>query len=479
MHAKAGKAGTEVSRATGAQATGLPPSVEVPKSRDERNITRLALVMAPNRVAETLTSWEKELSLGPLGNLKVSCHSQSGQVVPHGLDNDLLLGAINSFIEQGMPENDTVVLSLRHLCLLSGIKPGGRQRGAVLASLNRLQGSSYRFTETWFRAGRGKAITEQFSPLASFRTIEDLDLAEPDAAPTLKNDAMLELVLGKPLARSIREGYTRPLDLSVYRELSQPMVRTLYRLLSETRLSLPPAEPARYHVPVRAWATHLGMHEFEISKVRRALEPAHQELIERGFLKEATYVGRGEAQHLNYVFGRSVDIQADPHLVALLTARGLALGPAIKLAGQYPETEVQRAAVLFDALMAAGYKARSQGGLLTDILRSPEKYVQAGSAGVERVRQVAPARDGQAVRSAEEPVREPSGPTDPTGAARGVLAALLTQEKLTQGEVQACLGLLEQGRVTLSEVTMLTVMKGRTPAQHLADWLNRPRPPSA
>jgi plasmid replication initiation protein len=444
-------------------------------SRDERNITRLALVMAPNRVAETLTSWEKELSLGPLGSLKVSCHSLSGQVVPHGLDNDLLLGAINSFIEQGMPENDTVVLSLRHLCLLSAITPGGRQRGAVLASLDRLQGSSFRFTETWFRAGRGKMITEQFSLLASFRVLEDLDLVEVDSPRPPQSEAMLELVLGKPLARSIREGYTRPLDLSVYRELSQPMVRTLYRLLSETRLGLPATEPVHYLIPVRAWATHLGMHDFEISKVRRALEPAHQELVLRGFLKEATYLGRGETQQLRYTYGRSVVAHADPNQVALLTGRGLALGPAMTLLGQYPETAIRQAVTQFDALIAAGYKARSHGGLLTDILRSPEKYLQVeGNAPDQRTvadrrRKVLPA----AVATVNV---APQETTDPQGAARGVLAALVAQEKLTADEAQACLALMADGRVSLGEVASLSVAKERGAAQRVAQWLTRQVP---
>ena len=398
------------------------------------------------------------------------------QVVPHGLDNDLLLGAINSFIEQGMPENDTVVVSLRHLCLLSAITPGGRQRSAVLASLNRLQGSSFRFTETWFRAGRGKMITEQFSLLASFRVLEDLDLAEVASARPPQSEAMLELVLGKPLARSIREGYTRPLDLSVYKELSQPMVRTLYRLLSETRLSLPATEPAHYLVPVRAWATHLGMHDFEISKVRRALEPAHQELIARGFLKETVYLGRGESQQLRYTYGRSVAPNADPKQVALLTGRGLALGPAITLPGQYPEAEVLRAVTLFDALMAAGYKARSQGGLLTDILRSPEKYLQAEMkkqiARTAPRQERAPALDNLAASSS--PVQE----ADSIGAARGVLAALVAQDKLTEGQAQACLGLLAQGRTNISEVALLSVSRGKSAAQRLAEWLTRPVPHS-
>jgi len=454
---------------------GIPQAVEMLKSRDERNITRLALVMAPNRVAETLTSWEKELSLGPLGSLKVSCRSLSGHVVPHGLDNDLLLGAINAFIEQGMPENDTVVLTLRHLCLLSAITPGGRQRGAVMASLNRLQGSSFRFVETWFRAGRGKAITEQFSLLASFRVLEDLDLVEVETTRPVQSDAVLELVLGKPLARSIREGYTRPLDLSVYRELSQPMVRTLYRLLSETRLSLPAAEPARYHVPVRAWATHLGMHDFEITKVRRALEPAHRELIERGFLKDATYTGRGEQQQLSYTYGRSVIAGADPKQVAVLTARGLAVGPAITLVGQYPEVEVQRAVTLFDSLVAGGYKARSQGGLLTDILRSPEKYLQAGPAAT--VPQSGKEASGRGKASETSRDRAlPESPQDPLGAARGVLKALVTQEKLTVVEMKTCLDLLKQGRVSMIEVALLSVNTRKSAAQQLGEWLARPVP---
>lgn len=453
-------------------ATLAPVSVEMLKSRDERNITRLALVMAPNRVAETLTSWEKELSLGPLGNLKVTCRSLSGEVVPHGLDNDLLLGAINAFVEQGMPENDTVVLSLRHLCLLSAITPGGRQRSAVVASLNRLQGSSFRFVETWFRAGKGKAITEQFSLLASFRVLEEIEPFELDLAQPLQSEALLELVLGKPLARSIREGYTRPLDISVYRELSQPMVRTLYRLLSETRLSLPAGDPVHYHVPVRAWATHLGMHDFEISKVRRALEPAHRELLERRFLNDVTYIGRGEKQQVTYTFGRTASLTVDPTLVALLTARGLAVGPAITLVGQYSEAQLRRGAATFDSLIASGYKARTQGGLLTDILRAPDKYLQPTSL-------VSISGKANAARSETTVVRsEPESPYDPLDAARGVLRALVAQKKLGEDEAQTCLELLEQQRVTVTEVALLSVANRKSASSQMTEWLKRPVPPS-
>ena len=48
---------------------------------------------------------------------------------------------------------------------------------------------------------------------------------------------------------------------------------------------------------------------------------------------------------------------------------------------------------------------------------------------------------------------------DGNGAARGVLKALVAQEKLSPGEMQACLGLLEQRRVSAAEITMLGVSK--------------------
>ncbi|ULH18223.1 hypothetical protein MF271_22405 (plasmid) [Deinococcus sp. KNUC1210] len=63
---------------------------------------------------------------------------------------------------------------------------------------------------------------------------------------------------------------------------------------------------------------------------------------------------------------------------------------------------------------------------------------------------------------------------NPLGAARGVLKALVTQEKLSEAEAQVCLGLLQEGRVTISEVTLMSVTTRTTAAQQVAAWLNRP-----
>ena len=66
---------------------------------------------------------------------------------------------------------------------------------------------------------------------------------------------------------------------------------------------------------------------------------------------------------------------------------------------------------------------------------------------------------------------------DGRGAARGVLKALVAQEKLTAGEMHACLGLLKQGRVTAAEITMLSVPKKKMiPSEQISQWLLRPVP---
>jgi hypothetical protein len=70
----------------------------------------------------------------------------------------------------------------------------------------------------------------------------------------------------------------------------------------------------------------------------------------------------------------------------------------------------------------------------------------------------------------------PKETTNPHGAAKGVLAALVAQEKLTADEAQACLHLMDEGRVSLREVALLSVTKDRGAAQRVAQWLTRQVP---
>lgn len=68
--------------------------VMLKERHDELNLARLNLVLAQNRT--TLKGWRKELALDALGTMTVECTADLNDVVPHGIDNDVLLGLIST-----------------------------------------------------------------------------------------------------------------------------------------------------------------------------------------------------------------------------------------------------------------------------------------------------------------------------------------------------------------------------------------------
>lgn len=341
------------------------------QGHDERNIARLALALAQNRVPDTMQTWEKQLTTDALGAIHVKCVARSDSVVPHGLDNDIIVGLVNAFVEQGLPNTGVLQLSAYRLLTLAGLRVGGRQYGELLESLRRLQGSTFAITDSWFDGRQHQWTSEEFSIISSFARVDATELAEEIGQ--LRADTMLEIQLARAITRSVRNGHLRPLDLEFYSQLSQPMVRTLYRSLEERRAPAGKVATNEYTVSTRIWGEHLGMQDWRLDKIRRALEPAHAELLETKFLTEVIYTGRGEAQQITYRFGK-VSAPVDAELVALLTKNGLRAPNAVKIAQEHgPQVETIVAA--FHRVVAqARTPVKNRQGLLVDMFQNPDKY---------------------------------------------------------------------------------------------------------
>lgn len=341
------------------------------QGHDERNIARLALALAQNRVPDTMQTWEKQLTTDALGAIHVKCVARSDSVVPHGLDNDIIVGLVNAFVEQGLPNTGVLQLSAYRLLTLAGLRVGGRQYGELLESLRRLQGSTFAITDSWFDGRQHQWTSEEFSIISSFARVDSTELAEEIGQ--LRADTMLEIQLARAITRSVRNGHLRPLDLEFYSQLSQPMVRTLYRSLEERRAPAGKVATNEYTVSTRIWGEHLGMQDWRLDKIRRALEPAHAELLETKFLTEVIYTGRGEAQQITYRFGK-VAAPVDAELVALLTKNGLRAPNAVKIAQEHgPQVETIVAA--FHRVVAqARTPVKNRQGLLVDMFQNPDKY---------------------------------------------------------------------------------------------------------
>ncbi|GGN42910.1 replication initiator protein A [Deinococcus daejeonensis] len=258
---------------------------------DELNVARLSLISAQSRVPAGYTGWTRTYQTGER-TVTVTCTALTGHVVPHGLDNDVMVAIINLYLEDGCPEDGTVRVSLHRLLLAAGLHASAHYYREVRQSLRRLQSTSYQITQGWLSQGRQRHLDATFNYLWKVTATRD----EKDDA-----GSVLEIRLPDEIALSIRDGYVKPLDLTLYRELSSPPVRAVYRVLDALRWDSGSAQD-RVTINLLEWGERLSIYSTEPDKIRRVLQPAHDELRERGILLDVEVTGRGKSQELTYVF---------------------------------------------------------------------------------------------------------------------------------------------------------------------------------
>jgi len=343
----------------------------------ERNIGRLSMVLAVMRTQQT--QWERELTVDVLGIQRISCVAGRAYAVPHGSDADLVVGLVNAYITQGMPEDRTIRLTINELGRLSGLKlgdknqAGGRFYAQIDESLKRLYHASYTIKDSWWDAAKQHFVE------VNFRIIDGMTQAETTKERDFgrfTGESELVLTLSKQITRSIEAGHLRALDPHIYSKLSRPLARTLYRTLEEVRAPIGHRPMAQYQVGLMPWGLHLGVltdnAPIPPDKVRRSLEPAHENLIAAGYLRQVEYHGHGQNTTICYHFS---DLATLPHpkIVSELTTRGVTPARAVTLAQEFGEERVAQAVAQFDEIRARG-SMKNPGGMLSDLLANPSKY---------------------------------------------------------------------------------------------------------
>ena len=447
------------------------------RGSDERNLARLGLILAPRRLAGPVSSWERNVTVDALGTIQVTCSTTAGHVVPHGIDNDIMVGLINGFVAAGAPPHGRIVLTVSELLKLSGLGTSGNYYSEIQNIFDRLQKTFFEIIECWHDGREQDLVTTRFALVTNFTKKQKSGKDKEANQFTAKTNLIIEI--NSEIVESIRTGYVRALDMDFYARLSQPLVRTLYRQLEERRTPFNGPASSTFSVDLSSWGTQMGLHCENASAIRRSLVRAHDELIELQYLQNAEIEGRGKKQKIHYHFAGSDPVPAQKH-VLLLTERGISAGRANELARKHTGDRIEEAAARFDQLRAEGQSIRNAGGYLSSILEAPENYLP----GIVSIKSPVPKSALVTVDMPPLAAYAPARPAEPSevdedghGAARGVLKALVAQEKLTAGEMQACLGLLKQGRVTSAEITMLSVPKKKMiPSEQISQWLLRPMP---
>ncbi len=358
---------------------------------DEANVGRLGLISVQERIPDTYVRWNAPFEMdGNEGEIVCTCSSEVGGV-PHGLDGDFATVLNVLFLEQGAPEDGVVHSTAYALLQRAGFQDSSYYYEKLNASLERLREARYRVSRAWKRPSRKGWDTVDFNYISQIES----STAE---GRTLGQGTVLSIKLATPITASIRLRYLRPLDLDFLVSLKRPLTRALYRLLNAVRQSEDSgngnnvgqnaAKMREFQVSVQSWAESCKLQERETSRIRRNLEDAHQELIERGFLTDVRCEGRGAKATFAYVFNVSSSL---PNRVAAsgalpaqmyqtlerLRSFGVTLTAANALVEELGLEHIEGRMGKFDRMLAAGYKPRSRSAVVIDVIRDTKgKYAE-------------------------------------------------------------------------------------------------------
>jgi len=402
-----------------------PQPQELIEHRDEANLGPLGLICVQERIPDSFTTWETPFLWGDgEGVMSCLCASELGGV-PHGMDGDFATILNILYLEQGMPSDGWVHTTAYHLIRRAGFETSGHYYARLDASLKRLKGAQFELTRLWRVKGRGRTDSLHFSYIKEFvrSTLED----------SLGEETTLSIQLARPITTSISDQYLRPLDLPFLVSLHRPLTRALYRLLSAMRER---TEAQRYYeVDAQSWARACKVSTSRVDTLKRMLEGAHAELVERGYLQNVQWLGRGSKARVGYTYAqvrsptRDALPQGDPappdtplkQAVSPVSAEQRRVDQSLERFGvprptrerllkQYPPPTLEDTLHQFEDMLKAGYTPRSPAALLSDMLKHPDKYEVAQE----------PLLAGAALKVSRAASRACASPASTTAAQHGV-----------------------------------------------------------
>jgi plasmid replication initiation protein len=193
-----------------------------------------------------------------------------------------------------------------------GRKADGRTYEQLRAALARLERTTLESAGAYFSAPAGERVDLTFTVLSSViierRRIEDHDQLALFPSLTANEPGDARVVLGAPLRANLAAGHVSQVSWARYQQLSSPVARRLYRLLSALRAELhggaDPGGMTRYRVPLERWAEQLPLFQRYPSHLQRVLQPAHEMLVAAGVVRDAAIRPDGKGWVVEYELPR-------------------------------------------------------------------------------------------------------------------------------------------------------------------------------
>jgi plasmid replication initiation protein len=211
---------------------------------------------------------------------KITAHRDFG--LPGPLDQDVFVAVMTVVSRRGgIPPDGRVSFTLYELLEILGKTHAGKNYDDLRDSLDRLSETSI-YAENAFYSKEDEDFRSHRFRMWSVHFSRKKRKGRASEHHTLRFDDIL--------VRSYNASYLKSLDSDFYYGLRRPLARSLYKLVDVKR-----KEALSWSVELEGLRLLLSMPESYRypSAIKRQLEPAHRELVEKGFLSRADFEERG------------------------------------------------------------------------------------------------------------------------------------------------------------------------------------------
>lgn len=340
--------------------------LEVRIGRDEMNLAEFPFTVLTHRAPRGINAIKfQDVISGKDGKAVIrewTVTGSEGYGLPVAGDEEVYVALMEITQEHGF-RSAKVPITRYDLLGRMGWPRDGHAYRRVQDALNRLMGVSIVANNSFWDNEAKRYVDEGFHILEGYRLYDEKpgrDCSPPDSY----------VVWNPVLFTSFRAGNIKQLDTSTYFALETPLARRLFRYLDKKRYD----GKATYRMRLKKLAFEkLGMsRNYYPSQIKRELERAHAELIEKGFLREVSYYvpqRRGGEEIVIYAFGArkrhggsvetvppaDSDVVEEGSLHARLIGLGVSRSMAAHLLANYAEHHIHQWVTYCEYKLAHGW----------------------------------------------------------------------------------------------------------------------------
>lgn len=331
-------------------------------TKEEMNLAEFPFTLLSHRTSETQKTIEINQKIRDRNNRIISQRwtvtGSDKYGLPLAADNDIYLALMQIFKENGF-ENRQIYFTRYQLLKTMEQIPSKQTYKMIERALDRLISVTVK-SENAFWDNRAKTyITKAFHLFDSYDLYDERNRNYDDIQPVLP---LSNVVMSEFLFNSIKSSYIKSLDISFYFTLQIPLTRRLYRFLDKKKY-----HRSIYEIDILGLASLMPLQDRYPSQIKRRLEKAHDELIEKGYLKSVSYKKepKNNQEVVIYIFGvpslpeqpelnlgdNMLELEKTDEILQKLVERGITNAVAQQLANTYPVEQIENQISAFDWLI--------------------------------------------------------------------------------------------------------------------------------